>query len=167
MRVLILLSISIGVFTTGCVTSQDTNTSSIEEVETPDVDQSSKIVILNFDIIKSANAKSDVSLTTTEIIPGRLDKSVIIYPSRKLGKLIVHLLDDKQQIIEELVIKKPVLQIIDEYDRFGERELQNDEIEKNKFSVQFNKNSAIKSIKIFKIKDETTVEIFHEAVIQM
>jgi hypothetical protein len=167
MRVLILLSISIGVFTTGCVTSQDTNTSSIEEVETPDVDQSSKIVILNFDIIKSANAKSDVSLTTTEIIPGRLDKSVIIYPSRKLGKLIVHLLDDKQQIIEELVIKKPVLQIIDEYDRFGERELQNDEIEKNKFSVQFNKNSAIKSIKIFKFKDETTVEIFHEAVIQM
>lgn len=166
MRLLILLLIAVSLHITSCGTSQGTNPGSIKEVETPEADSSSKIVILNFDIIKSKNDNSEVSLTKTEIISGRLDKSVIIYPPKELSKLIVHLLDHNQQVLEELVIKKPYLQIIEQYEEGGEAELQNDEIEENKFSVRFNQNSAIKSVKIFKIKDEKTVEIFHEVITQ-
>lgn len=164
MRLLILTFSAVILFTTSCGTTQDTTNNSIEEVDTPDIDISSNIVILNFDIIKSKNYKSEVSLTETEIIHGKLNESVIIYPPRELGKLVVHLLDDKQQIIEELVIKKPYLQIIEEYEIDSEMELQNDDIEKNKFSIRFNQNSEIKSIKIFKIEKKTTVQIFHELI---
>jgi hypothetical protein len=92
---------------------------------------------------------------------------VIIYPPRELGKLVVHLLGGNQEIIEELVIKKPYVQIPLKYEDGGEEELQNDAIEKNQFSVRFNQNSNIKSIKIFKLKAERTVEIFHETIIHL
>jgi hypothetical protein len=167
MRLLNLFFIAVLLFTASCGSKKDTLTYSVEEVETPGEELSTKIVILNFDIIKSKINKAEVSLMKTEVISGRLNKSVIIYPPRELGKLVVHLLGGNQEIIEELVIKKPYVQIPLKYEDGGEEELQNDAIEKNQFSVRFNQNSNIKSIKIFKLKAERTVEIFHETIIHL
>lgn len=166
MRILNLLIIAVLLFTTSCGSTKDTITYSVPDVEVPDEDLSTKIVVLNFDIIKSKNNKLRISLTNTELIPGRLNESEMIYPPRDLGKLVVQLLDGNSQIIEELVIKKSYLQIIEKYETGGEMELLNDDIEELQLSIRFNENSAIKSIKIFKIKGEQTVEVFHETIIQ-
>ncbi|RYM34208.1 hypothetical protein ERX46_09635 [Brumimicrobium glaciale] len=165
MRLANLLSIGLLLFTASCSSPQNTITYSVPDVEIPDEDLSTKIVVLNFEIVKSKNNKTEISLANTELIPGRLEESELIYPPRELGKLVVHLLDENNKIIEELVIKKPYLQIIEENDSGGKIELQNDDVKELPLSVRYNENSNIKSIQIFKIEDERTVEIFHEKIV--
>jgi len=138
----------------------------VPDVEIPDEGLSTKIVVLNFNIIKSKNNQLDISLTNRELIPGRLNESEMIYPPKELGKLVIHLLDSNSQIIEELVIKKSYLQIIEKYNSEENIELQNDSIEEIPLTVRFNENNSVKSIKIFKLEGEGIFEIFHENLIQ-
>ena len=161
MRLNILLYIGIILITASCATTQNLENNSIDEVEIPE-ENSSRVVIVDFDVIKSKDNKYDISYKKVHSVPGELDESVIIYPPRELGKLVVHLLDDNDQIIEELVIKTPYLQVLEKYDDPENHELQNDEVRTNQFSVRFNENSEVKSIKIFKIEKGGTVPIFHE-----
>lgn len=163
MRLNVLLFIGTLLIAMSCATTAPIATTEVEKVETPE-EFSSHIVIVDFDVIKSKNNKYEISYKKVQSIPGKLKESVIIYPPRELGKLVVHLLDDKDEIIEELVIKKPYLQIIEEYDRGGNTELKNDDVRKNQFSVRFNENNKVKAIKIFKIGTGNTVPIFHEAI---
>ncbi len=166
MHLITLFSAALLLFTASCSTPKNVITYSVPDVEIPDEGLSTKIVVLNFNIIKSKNNQLDISLTNRELIPGRLNESEMIYPPKELGKLVIHLLDSNSQIIEELVIKKSYLQIIEKYNSEENIELQNDSIEEIPLTVRFNENNSVKSIKIFKLEGEGIFEIFHENLIQ-
>lgn len=148
--------------TMSCGSSQDTAENKPKNVDTPDAPAVTKHVVLDMEITKRKNKQEEIELKKQSVVEGRLAESKIIYPPEEISKLLVQLLDEKQEVIEELVIKEPYLQTLKKYDEGEEVDNHDDEVRRSKFSVQFNQNSAIKSIKIFKMKDDKTVEIFHE-----
>lgn len=149
-------------FSTSCVTSQETKNTIIEDEDSLAIETTSKIEILDFEIVKTKHNKEKVSLLNRQLIAGELRESKIVYSSKELNKIIVHFLDENEQIIEELVIKEPYLQILEKYDAGEEVDTYDDAVEKHKFSIHFNQNFNISSVKIFKIDGGRTYEIFQE-----
>lgn len=162
MRFTIIYILSFCFFSTSCVTSQETKNTGVEEQDTLAQASFPKIEILDFEIIETKHNKEKVSLIDRQVISGELEESKIVYSSKEFSKIVVHFLDENNQIIEELVIKEPYFQILEKYDAGEEVDTYDDAMEKHKFSIQFNQNFNISSVKIFKIEEGRTYEIFHE-----
>ncbi|WP_107040315.1 hypothetical protein [Brumimicrobium mesophilum] len=164
MRLIILIFALPCLFFTSCASTQDVQNSTNTEDNSTEKPTNSEIVKLDFEIVKSKKNQEQITLIKSEVIAGKLDESEIIYPPKELSKLLVRLVDSKNIITDELVIMKSNLQIIDQYEEEEQKELINDQIERNYFSIRFNKSLNVKTVKIFKLEDEKSVEIYNEKI---
>lgn len=144
-----------------CANTKTTNIPTPEEQSTIGTSNLLEITVIDFEMIERKNKDFKVSFQKASTIKGQLKESKIVYPSNKIGKFIVQLLDGEGEIIEELVIKEPYQQIIEEKEAQINEELINDQIRRNKFSVQYNRNLGVESIKILKMIDNQAVELYH------
>jgi len=165
MRLSYILSLLICLLISSCGTTNNSNISTEEEeVEIPEIEDAPKIVFLYFDIEKNADKKAKITLTKTQVVPGTIKENTIIYAPRQANNLLIQLLDDKQVIQEEMIIKNPLIQTIEQYGDEGEMNTQNNQLEKSQFYLRFNRKNNIKSIKILNIQPTEDLELYHENI---
>lgn len=133
----------------------------VERIEGINQSTTEQVHVLDLEITKRKNRQEEIEIIKTSSHAGHLDKSKLIYPPRKVGKIVVHFLDSKHELIEEIVVKEPYLQTLKKYDEGEDVNTNDDAVETEKISIHFNENPRIKSMKIFKLKNENMVEIFH------
>jgi hypothetical protein len=151
-------------FISACGTTNNSNISMEEEVETPEIEDVSKIVFLYFDIEKSGDKKTIITLTETQVVPGTIKENTIINAPRQTDNLLIQLLDDKKVVQEEMIIKNPLIQTIEQYGNEGEMNTQNNRLEKSQFYLRFNRKNNIKSIKILNILRSGDIELYQENI---
>lgn len=133
----------------------------VESIDVVDQSVAKQVHVLDLEITKYKNRQEEIEIIKTSSHAGHLDESKLIYPPRKVGKIVVHFLDSKHELIEEIVVKEPYLQTLKKYDEGEDVNTNDDAVETEKISIHFNENPRIKSMKIFKLKNENMVEIFH------
>lgn len=157
----------IALFLLGCKTQ---NKPSEMEVDKPtDVRQvaevtNPQIVFLYFDIEEKGKNDLQIRLTQTQISEGRMKENTIRQAPRMDGNLILHLLDENNQVQVEKIIENPLFSTIEQYSEDGEISLNQLELEKTQFFIRFNNKDTIKTLKIYSIQAGSPVKIFDKPI---
>lgn len=123
-----------------------------------------QIVFLYFDIEEKGEDEIEIRLTQTQISDGRMKENTIRQASKINGNLILHLLDENDQVQVEQIIENPLFRTIEQYSEDGEISLNQLELDKTQFFIRFNNKDTIKTLKIYTIQAGSPVKIFDKPI---
>lgn len=123
-----------------------------------------QIVFLYFDVEKKETDKMKIRLTQTQVSDGRMKENTIRQAPKIEGNLILHLLDDNNQVQVEQIIENPLFRTIEQYSEEGEITLKHLNLEKTQFFTRFNNKPTIKILKIYSIQPDGLVKVFDKPI---
>ncbi|HLW14413.1 MAG TPA: hypothetical protein VKX30_02815 [Flavobacteriaceae bacterium] len=123
-----------------------------------------EIVFLYFDIEEKGEEKIEIRLTQKQVSDGRMKKNTVRQASKTDGNLIVHLLDENNQVQVEQIVENPLFRTIEQYSEEGEITLSQLDLEKTQFFIRFNNKSTIKALKIYSIQSGRPVVVYNKPI---
>lgn len=123
-----------------------------------------QIVFLYFDIEEKGEDNIEIRLSQTQISEGRMKENTIRQAPKMDGNLILHLLDENNQVQVEQIIENPLFRTIEQYSEDGEISLNQLDLEKTQFFIRFNNKDTIKTLKIYSIQSGHPVVVYHKPI---
>lgn len=80
------------------------------------------------------------------------------------GNLILHLLDENNQVQVEQIVVNPLFSTMEQYSEDGEITLNHLDLEKSQFFIRFNNKEAIITLKIYVIQSGRPVFVYDKPI---
>lgn len=141
------------------------NTSTLSNQNKPVESSVHEIVFLYFEMERKQDDLETIQLLKSQTVEGMLKENSFINEPEVDGNLIVQFLDNQQHLIEERIIKNPLLKQLERYDgdAMDHHEIQE---EKGEFFLRYNQSMRIETIQIQKLDSGKRITIYTKKNIQ-
>lgn len=124
-----------------------------------------KIVFLYFEIEKKSAQATEVRLTDTQVVDGRMKERTIRNADKSDGNLVIHLIDENGKIEVEQILENPLTFTMEQYTEEGEIISSVLDLQKAEFFVRYNHKPSINRLKVYSIQTNSLVEIHNKALV--
>ena len=124
-----------------------------------------KIVFLYFEIEKKSAQATEVRLTNTQVVDGRMKDRTIRNAEKSDGNLVVHLVGENGKIEVEQIIENPLTSTMERYTEEGEIISSELDLQKAEFFIRYNHKSSINRLKVYSIQPNSLVELYNKALV--
>lgn len=123
-----------------------------------------QIAFLYFEIVNKGGNNLEIRLVDTQLSKGRMKENTVRQAPNVNGNLLVHLLDETDQVQIEQMVVNPLAKTIEQYSEDGEIISNYIELEEAQFFIRFNYKDTIKTLKIYSIQSGQPVEVYHNPI---
>lgn len=124
-----------------------------------------KIVFLYFEIEKKSAQATEVRLTDTQVVDGRMKDRTIRNAYKSDGNLVVHLIDENGKIEVEQIIENPLTLTMEQYTEEGDIISSELDLQKAQFFIRYNHKSSINRLIVYSIQSNSLVELYNKALV--